>query len=73
MAEDDTPRLVADMFLPEQIDIIVDAILAIVGYGVASESGADRLSILAAGFRSGLSDLQIDCRKHRVKAVVSEN
>ena len=73
MAEGDTPRLAANMFLPEQLEIMVDAILAVVGNGVCSEDGADRLSMLGDGLREGLSLLRIHCRKHRLKAVLPEN
>eukprot|EP00904_Undaria_pinnatifida_P006372 jgi/Undpi1/2865/HiC_scaffold_14.g06242.m1 len=73
MAEDDTSRLAASMFLPEQIEIIVEAILAVVGNGVSSEDGVDRLSMLEDGLRQGLTDLRIHCRKHRLKAVLPEN
>ena len=73
MAEGNTPRLTANMFLPEMMEIVIDAILAVMGDGVVSEDGADRFSILATGFRIGLTNLRIHCRKHRVTAVVPEN
>ena len=73
MAEDDTARLAASMFLPEQMEIMVEAILAVVGNGVSSEDGVDRLSMLEDGFRQGLTDLWIHCRKHRLRAVLPEN
>ena len=73
MAEDDTARLAAAMFLPEQLEIMVEAIMAVMGNGVVSEDGGDRLSTLEDGLRRGLSDLRIHCRKHRPKAVMPEN
>ena len=57
------------MFPPEQREVIVDAILAV----VVSGDGADRLSILATGLQSGLNDLRIYCQNHRVKDVAAEN
>eukprot|EP00904_Undaria_pinnatifida_P008192 jgi/Undpi1/4502/HiC_scaffold_17.g07856.m1 len=72
MAEDYTARLAASMFLPQQMEIMVEAILAVVGNGVSSEDGVDRLSMLG-GLRQRLTDLRIHCRKHRVKAVLPEH
>ena len=73
MVEDDTARLAGRMFLPEQMEIMVEAILAVVGNGVWSGDGVDRLSMLEDGLRQGLTDLRIHCRKHRLKAVLPEN
>ena len=73
MAEDDTARLVASMFLPEQMEIMFEAILAVVGNRVSSEDGVDRLSMLEDGLRQGITDLRIHCRTHRLKAVLPEN
>ena len=73
MAEDDNARLAASMFLPEQKEIMVGAILAVVENGVSSEDGVDRLSMLENGLRQRLTDLRIHCRKQRFKAVLPEN
>ena len=73
MAEDDTAQLTASMFLPEQMEVMVEAILAVVGNGVSSEDGVDRLSMEEDGLRQGLTDLRIHCREHRLKAVLPEN
>lgn len=71
--EGDTPRLAANMFRPEQLEIMVDTIPAVVVRGVVLEDGADGLIMLAARFQIRLNDLRIHCRRHRVKAVVPEN
>ena len=73
MAEDDTARLAASMFLPEQMETMVEAILAVAENGVSSEDGVEMLSMLEKGLRQGLTDLRIHCRKHRLTAVLPEN
>eukprot|EP00904_Undaria_pinnatifida_P011933 jgi/Undpi1/7870/HiC_scaffold_23.g10342.m1 len=73
MAENDIVRLAASIFLPEQMEIMVEAILAVVGNGMSSEDGVDRLSMLEDGLRQGLTDLRIHCRKYRLKALLPEN
>lgn len=70
MAEGDSPRLATTMFFPEQMEIMVEAFLAVVGNGVTSEDGVDRLGILGDGFREGLNLLRVHCRKNRAKAFV---
>eukprot|EP00904_Undaria_pinnatifida_P011772 jgi/Undpi1/7725/HiC_scaffold_23.g10198.m1 len=45
MAEDDTARLAASMFVPEKMEIMLEATLAVVGNGVPSEDGVNRLSM----------------------------
>ena len=53
MAEGDNYRLAANMFLPEQMEIMVEVMLAVVGNGVTSEDGVDRISMLEDGLREG--------------------
>lgn len=54
MAEENTSRLAANMVLPRQLEIMVDAMLAVMGNGIASEDGVDR-DILAVSGRASLS------------------
>ena len=47
--------------------------LVVVGNGVTSEDGVDRISMLEGGLREGLTSLQVRCHKHRGKACLQEN
>ena len=67
MAEGDSPHLAVTMFLPEQMEIMVAAILAIVGNGVTSEDGVDRVQMLVDGLQEGLNLLRVHWRKYRAK------
>ena len=51
----------------------MEAILAVVGNGVTSEDGVDRVSTLADGLREGLNLVRVHCRKYRAKAFVPAN
>ena len=73
MAEGDDARLAADMFLPEQMEIMVKAMLAVAGNGVTSDDGIDRVKILENGLREGLTFRRVHCRKHRGKARLPRN
>ena len=73
MAEGDNPRLAATMFLPEQMEIMIEAVLAVVGNGVTSEDALERLAILEHALHEGLTLLRVHCRKYRAKACVAEN
>ena len=73
MADGDNYRLAANMFLPEQMESIVETMLAVVGNCVTSEDGVDRMSMLKDGLREGLTSLRVHCRKHRGKACLPEN
>ena len=61
------------MFLPEQMEILEKAMLAVVGNGVTSEDGVGRISVLEDGLREGLTSFRVHCRKHRGKACLPEN
>ena len=61
------------MFLPEQMEIMVEAMLAVVGNGAASEDGVDRISMLEDGLREGLTSLRVHRRKRRGKACLPGN
>ena len=52
---------------------MVDAVSVVIGNGVESEDGVDRISMLATGLREGLTLLRVHCRKHWAKAFVPEN
>ena len=73
MAEGDKYRLAANTFLPEQMESIVETMLAVVGNCVTSKDGVDLMSMLEDGLRDGLTSLRVRCRKHRGKACLPEN
>ena len=77
MAEGGNYRLAENLFLPEQMKIMVEPMLAVVGTvvgnGVTSEDDVDRINMLEDGLREGLISLWVHCRKHRGKACLPEN
>ena len=73
MAEGDSPHPAATMFLPEQMEIRVEAIRVAVGNDVTSEDGVDRVSMLAEGLREGRNLMRVHCRNYPAKAFVLAN
>ena len=43
MAEGDDTSAVGDMFLPEQMDVMVQSLLTVIGTGVESDTGVERM------------------------------
>lgn len=73
MAESDCARLAADIFLPEKVQIMVEAMLAVAGNGVTSGDGIDRANRLEKGLHEGLTPVRVNCRKHQEKPCLPEN
>lgn len=61
------------MGLPEQIDIIADGSLAVMGNGVTPEDGVTRVKKLARGLREGLNIFLAHYRKYRGKSFVRQD
>ena len=59
MAEGGNYRRTVNVFLPEQMEVMVETMLAVVGNGVTSEDGVDRISMLEDGLREGLTSLRV--------------
>ena len=55
MAEGDDPSAVGDMFLPEQMDVMVQSLLTVIGTGVESDTGVERMQTLARTFTKELT------------------
>ena len=73
MAEGDDTSAAGDMFLPEQMDVMIQSLLTVIGTGVESDTGIERMQTLASAFREGAETLRIHCRKHRGKLHISAN
>ena len=73
MAEGDDTPAVGDMFLPEQMDVMVQSLLTVIGTGVESDTGVERMQTLARTFHEGADTLRVHCRKHRGKLRKSAN
>ena len=73
MAEGDDTSAVGDMFLPEQMDVMVQSLLTVIGTGVESDTGVERMQTLARAFHEGADTLRVYCRKHRGKLRISAN
>ena len=73
MAEGDDTSAVGDMFLPEQMDVMVQSLLTVIGTGVESDTGFERMQTLARAFPEGADTLRVHCRKHRGKLPIAAN
>ena len=73
MAEGDDMSAAGDMFLREQMDVMVQSLLTIIGTSVESDTGAERMQTLARAFHEGAGTLRVHCRKHRSKLRISAN
>ena len=73
MAEGDDTSAVGDMFLPEQMDVMVQSLLTVIGTGVESDTGVERMQTLVRAFHEGADTLRVHCRKHRGKLRISAN
>ena len=58
MAEGDDTSAVGDMFLPEQMDVMVQSLLTVIGTGVESDTGVERMQTLARAFHEGADTLR---------------
>ena len=67
MAEGEDMSAAGDMFLPEQMDVMVQSLLTVIGTGVESDTGVERMQTLARAFHEGADTLRVHCRKHRGK------
>ena len=73
MAEGDDTSAVGDMFLPEQMDVMVQSLFTVISTGVESDTGVERMQTLARAFHEGADTLRVHCRKHRGKLRISAN
>ena len=73
MAEGDDMSAAGDMFLPEQMDVMVQSLLTVIGTCVESDTGVERMQTLARAFHEGADTLRVHCRKHRGKLRISAN
>ena len=73
MTEGDDTSSVGDMFLPEQMDVMGQSLLTVIGTGVGSDTGVERMQTLASAFHEGADTLRVHCRKHRGKLRISGN
>ena len=71
MAEGDDTLAAGDMFLPEQMDVMVQSLMTVIGTVVESDTGVERMQTLASAFREGADTLRVHCRKHRGKLRIS--
>ena len=58
MAEGDDTSAAGDMFLPEQMDVMVQSLLTVIGTGVESDTGVERMQTLASAFHEGADTLR---------------
>ena len=73
MAEGDDMSAAGDMFLPEQMDVMVQSLLTVISTGVESDTGVERMQNLAGAFHEATDPLRVHCRKHRGKLHISAN
>ena len=73
MEEGGDTSAVGDMFMPEQMDVMVQSLLTVIGTGVESDTGVERMQTLARAFREGADTLRVHCRKHRGKLRIAAN
>ena len=73
MAEDDNNGLPTNVFFPEQMNIMLEVMLAVVTNGATSEDGVDRTSIVEGGLQTCLPLLRVHCHRRRDKAYLPEN
>ena len=73
MAEGDDMSAAGDMFLPEQMNVMVQSLLTVLGMGVESDTGVERMQTLAHAFHEGAETLRVHCRKHLGKLRISAN
>ena len=73
MAEGDDTSAAGDMFLPEQMDVMVQSLLTVIDTGVESDTGVEWMQTLARAFHEGAETLRVHCRKHRGKLRISAN
>ena len=73
MAEGDDMSAAGDMFLPQQMDVMVQSLLTVIGTDVESVTGVERTQTLARAFHEGADTLRVHCRKHRGKLCISAN
>ena len=62
MAEGDDTSAAGDMSLPEQMDVMVQSLLTVIGTGVESDTGVERMQTLARAFHEGADTLRVHCR-----------
>ena len=65
MAEGDDTSAAGDMFLPEQMDVMVQFLLTVIVTGVESNTGVERMQTFASAFQKGADTFCVHCRKHR--------
>ena len=73
MAERDDTSAAGDMFLPEQMDVMVQPLLTVIVMGVESDTGVERMQTLASAFHEEADTLRVHCRKHRSKLRILAN
>ena len=73
MAKGDSCRLAANMCLPEEMEIVMETILAVEENDVTSRDGTDCIRILKDGLREGVTSLPGSGHKYVLKACLLEN
>ena len=73
MAEGDDTSAAGDVFLPEQMDVIVQSLLTAIVTGVESDTAVERMQTLASAFHEGAETLRVHYRKHRGKLRILAN
>ena len=73
MAERDDTSGAGDMFLPEQMDVMVQSLLTVIVMGVESDTRVERMQTLASAFHEEADTLRVHCRKHRGKLRILAN
>ena len=73
MAEGDDMSAVGGMFLPGQMNVMVQSLLTVIGTGVESDTRVERMQTLARAFHEGADTLRVHCRKHRRRLRISAN
>ena len=73
MAEGGDTSAAGDMFLPEQMDVMVQYLLTVIGTDVESDTGVERMQTLASAFLEEADTLRVHCRKHRGTLRISAN
>ena len=66
-------KATAATVLYEHMDITVEALLAVVGYGAHSPESAERLQILKTALDEGAAMLRTHCRQYCVTVEISDN
>ena len=71
MTEGDDTSAVGDIFLPEQMDVMVQSLPTVISTGVESNTGVERMQTLASAFHEGADTFRVHCRKQRGKPRIS--